>query len=150
MRRINDAKDSTLHYQLIDIFRFQLVSVNTDAILQESTIYRRRKRLRKIIDGLELGDAYGTMIERIEVQAKGKSTLGMAALMWVSHAERPLSAEELCYALAVEPGSTDFNAGNVPSMATVLGCCRGLITVDKEASIVRLIHSTLQDRKSTR
>ena len=64
--------------------------------------------------------------------------------MWISYAERPLSADELCHALAVQLGSKDFNAGNIPSMATVVGCCQGLITVDKEASTVRLIHFTLK------
>ena len=69
----------------------------------------------------------------------------MTALMWISHAERPLQANELCHALAVQLGSTDFDAGNIPSISTFLNCCQGLITVDKEASIMRLIHFTLQE-----
>ena len=73
----------------------------------------------------------------------------MAALMWISHAERPLQADELCYALEVELGSTDFNADNVPSISTLVSCCQGLITVDKEASIAPLIHFTLQEYLST-
>ena len=96
-------------------------------------------------DGLGLGDAYRATIERINVQSGDKSRLGMAALMWVNHAERPLSADELCYALAVELGSTYFNGDNVPSMSTLVSCCQGLITVDKETSTVRLIHFTLQE-----
>jgi len=68
----------------------------------------------------------------------------MEALMWVSHAERPLRADELCHALAVELGSTEFNADNIPSISTLVGCCQGLITVDKESSIVRLVHFVLQ------
>jgi len=64
--------------------------------------------------------------------------------MWVSHAERPLRADELCHALAVELGSTEFNADNIPSISTLVGCCQGLITVDKESSIVRLVHFMLQ------
>ena len=96
-------------------------------------------------DGSGLGDVYGATIARIKAQDGDKSRLGMAALMWISHAERPLQADELCYALAVELGSTDFNSGNVPSMSTLVGCCQGLIAVDKEASTVRLIHFTLQE-----
>ena len=96
-------------------------------------------------DGLELGDVYGATIDRIKAQDGDKSRLGMAALMWISHAERPLQADELCYALAVRLGTTDFNTSNVPSMSTLVGCCQGLITVDKEASTVRLIHFTLQE-----
>ena len=53
--------------------------------------------------------------------------------------------DELCHALAVEIGSADFDPDNVPLIATLMGCCQGLITVDKEALTVRLIHHTLQE-----
>jgi len=67
----------------------------------------------------------------------------MAALMWISHAERPLQAGELCHALAVELGSTDFDTSNAPSISTLVGYCQGLIAVDREASAMRLVHFTL-------
>jgi len=96
-------------------------------------------------NGLELGDVYGATIKRIQAQDGDKSRLGMAMLLWISHAERPLRADDLCHALAVQLGSTDFDVGNIPSMSTLANCCQGLITVDKEASTVRLIHFTLQE-----
>jgi len=117
--------------------------------LQESTIHRRRERLSKITDGLGLGHAYDATIERIKAQGGDKSRLGIEALMWVSHAERPLSVGELCHALATELGSTDCNPDNIPSIATLVGCCQGLITVDREASTVRLIHFTLKEYLSS-
>jgi len=137
-------------YWLIDIHRFLLVSLNIDSILRESTIYRRRELLSKITDGLGLGDAYDATIERIKAQDGDKCRLGMGALMWISHAERPLRAGELCRALAVELGSTNFNPKNIPSTSTLMSCCQGLITVDKEASTVRLIHFTLKEYLSAR
>jgi len=143
------AKNPNWHDALIDIFRFLLVFLNIEAILKESTIYRRRERLRKMTGGSGLGDAYSATIERINRQGGDKPRLGMTALMWISHAERPLSADELCHALAIELGSTKFNGDNVPSMSTLLGCCQGLITVDEGASTVRLIHFTLQEYLST-
>ena len=102
-----------------------------------------------MIGGLELGDVYSVTIERIKAQDGDKSRLGMAALMWISHAERPLRADELCHALAVELGSTDFDSDNLPSVSTLVTCCQGLIILDKEASIVRLIHFTLQEYLSS-
>jgi len=69
----------------------------------------------------------------------------MAALMWISHAERPLKTDELCHALAVEIGSPNLHPDDVPSIGTLLTCCQGLVTVDKEASTVRLIHFTLKE-----
>ena len=112
--------------------------------MQEPTIYRRRERLNKITDGFGLGDAYGSTIERIKAQGGNKSKFGIEALMWVSYAKRPLMADELCHALAVERGSTDFNGENIPSITTLVVCCQGLITVDQKTSTVQLIHFALQ------
>jgi len=101
-------------------------------------------------DELGLGDAYGAAIDRIKAQDDNESRLGMRALMWISHVKRPLTVDELCLALAIEPGSTNFNADNVPSILTLLSCCEGLITMDKDPPTVRLIHSSLQGYLSTR
>ena len=96
-------------------------------------------------DGLGLEDVYGATLRRIKGQGGEKARLGMAALMWISHAERPLKSDELCHALAVEIGSANVNSGNVPSIGTLLSCCQGLTVVDKKVSTVRLTHFTLQE-----
>jgi len=132
------------YYPLTAMSRFLVLSLNIEAILPKSTIYRRRERLNKLADGLGLGEVYGETIERIKAQGGDKSRLRIAALMWISYAERPLQVDELCHALAVELGSADFRAGNIPSIATLVSCCQGLITVDKEASAVRLVHFALK------
>ena len=92
-----------------------------------------------------MGDAYDATLGRIKKQGGEKARLGMAALIWIYHSERPLKADELCHALAVEIGSPNFDADNVPSIGILLACCHGLVAVDKEASTVRLIHSTVQE-----
>jgi len=96
-------------------------------------------------DGSGLGDVYGATLDRIKGQGGERARLGMAALMWISHAERPLKADELRHALAVEIGSPDLNTDNLPSIGTLLACCQGLVVVEKETSTVRLIHFTLQE-----
>ena len=100
-------------------------------------------------EGLGLEDVYGATIDRIQAQGGYKYRLGMGALMWISYAEVPLRPDELSHALAIELGSSDFNADNIPSLATLVSCCQRLITVDKEASKVRLIHFTLREYLST-
>ena len=62
-----------------------------------------------MIDGSELGGVYGSTIERIMAQDGDKSRPRMVALMWVSYAERPLQAGDLCHALAVELGSPNVD-----------------------------------------
>ena len=96
-------------------------------------------------NGLGIGDAYDTTIGRIKAEGGERSRLGMAALMWISHSERPLNVDELCHALAVEIESTDINTNNIPSIRTVLGCCQGLVAVDKGSLTIRLIHFTLKE-----
>ena len=119
--------------------------LNIDVVLQETTIHRRRQKLSAITDGLGLGEAYGSTLDRIKRQGGEKARLGMAAVMWISHAERPLKADELSHALSVEIGSPNLNTENIPSIGTVLACCQGLIVVEKETSTVRLTHFTLQE-----
>jgi len=132
---------------MADIFksRFLLASLHIESILRETSIARRAKRLKSVKDGAGLGDAYGATLERIKAQGGEKTKLAMATLMWICHADRPLQVDELRHALAVETGSTDFDSDNAPSISALLGCCQGLITVDKEASTVRLIHYTVQE-----
>jgi len=98
---------------------------------------------------LEVGNVYEATIQGIRAQNEDRWRLAMAALMWISNAERPLKADELCYALAVDPSSTDFNADSVPSISTVVDCCQGLIAVDEEASTVGFINVSLQEYLSS-
>ena len=122
-----------------------MASLHIEAILRGTTVARRRKTLKSIKDGAGLGDAYGATLERIKAQDEERVKLAMVALTWICHSERPLQVDELCHALAVEIGETDCDPENVPSVATLLECCQGLITVDAEASTVRLIHHTVQE-----
>jgi len=130
-------------------YRFLLASLKIETILRETTVHRRRNRLNAIGDGLGLGDAYEATLGRIRAQEGEKAKLAMTTLMWICHSERPLRVDELCHALAVETGSTYFNSNNVPAMETLLACCQGLVTVDREASTVRLTHHTLREYLTT-
>jgi len=124
--------------------RFLLISLSIAAILGEATIHKRRERQGKMTSGLGLDGAYDATLSRIKGQSKGKSALGVAALMWISQSEHPMHVGELCEALGVEIGSRDINHDNIPSEKTLLASCLGLVTVD-ESSTVRLVHFTLQE-----
>ncbi|RPA95531.1 hypothetical protein L873DRAFT_1697743, partial [Choiromyces venosus 120613-1] len=146
-----DAMDDNLREDILRLIPenisgiFLLVSLSIDAILGETTIYQRRQKLNKMTSGLGLADAYSATMERIKEQRGNRPKLGMDVLMWVSHAERALSPDELCYALGVKIGSTDHNLDNIPSIRSLLGSCLGLVTVDEDQSSVRLFHFTLQE-----
>ena len=130
-----------------DIFgsRFLLASHRIEAILLETTIARRGRRLGSVKDAVGLGNAYGAALEQIKAQGGEKTKLAMATLTWICHAERPLQVDELRHALAVQIGATHFDSANAPSIGALIVCCQGLIKVNKETSTVRLIHPTVQE-----
>jgi len=96
-------------------------------------------------NGLDLGSAYGATLRRIRAQGGEKGRLGMAVLMWVSHSRRPLQVDEICHAMAIRIGSSDLDDDDIPAISTLLGCCQGLVAMDKCSSTIRLIHFTLQE-----
>jgi len=126
-------------------YRFLLVSLNIDAVLEEVTISQRKKKLEQMIKGGGLRDAYSATLERIKAQKGSKARLGIEVLMWLSHSERPLNANELCHALGVEIGSTDLDYQNIPAIETLLGCSLGLVIVEASSHTVRLVHYTLKE-----
>jgi len=137
---------SVSNYSLTMISSFLLlVSLNIDEILSELTLRQRRKKLDEMTKGDGLGSAYAATLSRVQAQPRSRSKLGMQVLMWVSHSERPLRANELCHALGVEEGSSELNIRNVPRIETLLACTLGLVKVEKSSSTLRLVHYTLQE-----
>ena len=106
----------------------------------------QRKMLQTVTTaGVDLDSVYGQTLQQIKEQKGDRPKLGMEALMWVSHAKRPLQINELCHALAVDMEATDLDPQKIRLQDTVLGSCLGLAFVDKKTSAVRLIHDTLQE-----
>ena len=69
----------------------------------------------------------------------------MAVLMWVCLAARPLHVDELCHAVAVEPGAVDLDINDIPTIQLLLGCCLGLVVIDEPTSTVRPVHFTVKE-----
>jgi len=147
---VTSVFSSSLDHSLTVAPRFLLVSLSIAAILDETSIYERREQLKKMTSGRGLGDAYRVTLDRIKAQNRGKSRLGMAALMWISRSGRPMRVDELCHALGVQIGSTAPNPENIPSVKRLLASCLGLVIVDKEETTVRLVHFILQEYINSR
>jgi len=125
--------------------RFLLVSINIEAVLGEMTIGLRREKLEEMERGNGLSDAYTATLARLKGQKGNKAAVGLKVLKWVLYSERPLWAEELCHALAVEMGSRDLDPKNIPALLALVSSCLGLVTVEESSSTVRLVHFTLQE-----
>jgi hypothetical protein len=89
--------------------------------------------------------AYRKTMERIESQEPESKAYGTNSLMIVSCSRRPLSSEELLWALAIEPDGNDVSEEDVQDIEDVVSVCAGLLTVDNENKLVRLVHKSAQE-----
>ena len=92
-----------------------------------------------------LEGAFEETLRRIQDQPEARKKLGMKALMWVSHARRPLVMDELVDALAIKSSERSLNVRNRPPKRHILESCHGLISLDEESSVVRLVHYSAQE-----
>ncbi|KAK2809089.1 hypothetical protein FQN50_004143 [Emmonsiellopsis sp. PD_5] len=92
-----------------------------------------------------LADAYKQAMERINGQKHGLRNLAIRVLSWITCATRPLTISELQHALAIRVGKLDLDEGDMPDIGIMASVCLGLVTVDKESNIIRLVHYTTQE-----
>lgn len=84
-------------------------------------------------------------MERIEGQLADQVQLAKQVLSWITCAKRPLTTSELQHALAVEVGEPGLDEENLSQIEDMVSICAGLVTMDKESGIIRLVHYTTQE-----
>ena len=84
-------------------------------------------------------------MERINGQKPGLKDLANRILFWIACAKRPLATSELKHALAVEVGEPKLDEENLPQIEDMVSVCAGLVTVDEESGIIRLVHYPTQE-----
>lgn len=92
-----------------------------------------------------LDDTYKDAFQRIKSQLDGHYELAKKVLLWITYARRPLTTAELCCALVVEPGEAELDPDNLPDFEDLLSVCAGLVVVDQESAVIRLVHYTTQE-----
>ncbi|KAL7972114.1 hypothetical protein HDV63DRAFT_402762 [Trichoderma sp. SZMC 28014] len=94
---------------------------------------------------------YDDTMKRIREQKPGFCRLATNTLSWLTHAKRQLKKLELQYALAVnmELDSNnipeEFDDDCIPEIDLIVSSCHGLVTVDEESDVIRLVHYTTQE-----
>ncbi|RYO98812.1 hypothetical protein DL764_006975 [Monosporascus ibericus] len=111
---------------------------------------RSPKALRNALRDLAMGSdayhsAYVETMKRIQGQNEDQRDLAIEVLSWITCAKRPLSTTELQHALAVEKGALDLDDENLTDIADMVSASAGLVTVDNESCIIRLVHYTTQE-----
>lgn len=84
-------------------------------------------------------------MERINGQKEGFQNLVIKVLAWIICIKKPLSTSELQHALAVKVGEAELDRGNLPQIEDIVSVCAGLVTIDEQSNIIRLVHYTTQD-----
>ncbi|KAL4929897.1 uncharacterized protein BDV17DRAFT_290253 [Aspergillus undulatus] len=103
--------------------------------------------LREALENLPKtsGKIYEKAMERVQSQEKDTTALAMKTLLCVVGAARPLHIREIQHALAVRETDQNINDEALTAPNYLLSICAGLLTVDEESNIIRLVHYTAQE-----
>jgi ankyrin repeat protein len=105
-----------------------------------------RAALKNLATGSEAYDhAYEDVMERINGQIKDQEELAKQVLSWITCAKRQLTTIELQHALGVEVGESELDEENFSQIEDIVSACAGLVTIDEESGIIRLVHYTTQE-----
>jgi len=83
-------------------------------------------------------------MKRIEGQQLDEKELAKEVLSWITCAKRPLTTTELQHALAIKVGE-EFDKSNISEVEDIVSVCAGLVMVDEERGVIRLVHYTTQE-----
>ncbi|KFY18128.1 hypothetical protein V492_00128 [Pseudogymnoascus sp. VKM F-4246] len=125
---------------------FLLAQLHFDSLKGKTSPKAIRNTLKKLSTGNDAyDDAYNDAMKRIEGQLDGDEKLAKQVLSWITCAKWPLTTVELAHALAVELGELEFDKENLSPIEDIVSVCAGLVTVDEESAIIRLVHYTTQE-----
>ncbi|RKK23692.1 hypothetical protein BFJ66_g17403 [Fusarium oxysporum f. sp. cepae] len=124
---------------------FLLAQLHLESLIGKTSVKAIRIALAKLPRGSNAYDhAYETAMERIERQVLDHRSLAKQILSWITCAKRPLTTVELRHALAVEVGTSKLDEDALPEIEDIVLVCVGLVTIDEQSGIIRLVHYTTQ------
>jgi hypothetical protein len=137
---------------ILTLGRFLIAQLHMTLLLDQVTF----KDLTEAIDELpeELDDVYDTIMERIDSQdpprkrqlRKKRGIAARMALKWLTYARETLTLEKLQHAIAIslDPDLSELDADDLIDVDVLLATCLGLVVLNKENEVIRLVHYTTQ------
>ncbi|KAH6916284.1 hypothetical protein BKA70DRAFT_1179752, partial [Coprinopsis sp. MPI-PUGE-AT-0042] len=122
---------------------FLHASLQLDALCECFSAQDVRETLKVFPSHIE--DVYRRTWARISNEGRKHASLAKAVLVWVLNASRPMTISELERAVATSPDAHKFEASRVVPGSTLISLCGGLVTVEEESKLVRLVHYTARD-----
>ena len=120
-----------------------MARLHLDSLKHKTNLGDLRKTVEQFPQGLD--ELYADTGTRVMNQNPEWRTLACQTLGWLSSAFRQLKIEELRHALTVRSGDTVLDSERLPAVDILCESCHGLVTIDEESRIVRLVHRTAQD-----
>ncbi|EEH34808.1 ankyrin repeat domain-containing protein [Paracoccidioides lutzii Pb01] len=125
---------------------FLLAQLNMDLLMTKATAGSLRQAVQTLPKGAKgLDKTYDLVMERIRAQGEDFQMLAQRALAWVLYSRTPLMTAEIQHAVAISPEMSDLDEEFMPEVEDLISFCHGLLTVDRDRDVVRLIHYTAQE-----
>ncbi|KAF2462799.1 uncharacterized protein BDR25DRAFT_247717, partial [Lindgomyces ingoldianus] len=125
---------------------FLLARLHTDSLLDKRTAKDVTLTLAGLSKGsVTLDHAYKHAIQRIEGQLSGGFELAKKIISWTTYAKRPITTDEISCTIAVEPEKAELDQENKHDVEDLVSVCAGLVVVDQESTVIRLVHYTTQE-----
>lgn len=123
--------------------RFLLARLFLDTLKHKTNLRDLRGAVQKLPQSIN--EQYVETWKRIEQQNLEHRDLGKRILSWLVHAIRPLKVQELSHALATREGDKFLDTERLDARDLLLPCCHGLVVIDDETQIIRLVHYSTQE-----
>jgi len=119
-----------------------MAQLHIGLLARQRTRNNVRSALERLPDGLD--DVYDAVIDRIKSQSSDDTSLALKILSWITYAKVPLGAAVLQHAVVVTENIRDISDDDLIDVEDLVSVCAGIVTVDRESGIIRLIHYTTQ------
>ncbi|KAI9771530.1 MAG: hypothetical protein M1840_002150 [Geoglossum simile] len=124
---------------------FLLAPLHLDSLIGKRSPRAIQNALKELPTGSRGYDyAYKDAMKRIEGQLEDQVELAKQVLSWIVCARRPLTTLELQHGLAIQPSDSELDEQNLSDIVDMVSACAGLVTVDEDSGIIRLVHYTTQ------
>lgn len=108
---------------------------------------RTKSALRSALGKLsvQLSDVYDDIMVRISAKGKEDAEIAIKVLKWITYAREPLRPVVVQHAVSIALDSTEIHDDDLLAVEDLISLCVGIVTVDRESGIMRLVHYTAQN-----
>ncbi|KAM0545028.1 hypothetical protein ACHAPJ_011538 [Fusarium lateritium] len=125
---------------------FLMAKLDMDYLCQQGSLGLIKSALLRL--PRSVNSAFETSINQIKGRDAAEDTaclrgLAQHTLTWIANSATPLDAQQISFSFAIGYCKKSFDRDYVPSTLRVMSACAGLVTMDYETGMLRLIHESV-------